>query len=210
MKHISAPARIFLLLTILWMIALGVPELVYGRLELHLFLNGFHWPFADSLFKYQTHFGSGYAPVVLAVVLLFIKVRWALFIGLANAITALVVQSAKHDLFSHMDRPTALLPDQLHLPPGVEFYAHNSFPSGHSATAFCVGMSLMLIAKDSKWALPAILFFCLTSFTRVYLSQHFSGDVAIGSMIGTVCAILGFVIMNRIKISRLDRSILHK
>ncbi|MFT4524627.1 MAG: membrane-associated phospholipid phosphatase [Bacteroidia bacterium] len=208
MKHIAAPARIFLLLTILWMITLGTAELVYGRHDLHLLINGYHWPFADSFFRYLTHFGSGFAPLILAVSLLFVKIRWALFVGLANGLASLIVQSAKHGLFSHMKRPTALLSEQLHLPPGIDFHAHNSFPSGHSATAFCLGMCLMLIAKDSKWALPAGILFSLTAFSRVYLSQHFSGDVAVGSMIGTLCALLAFWIMNRINVSRLDKGIL--
>lgn len=210
MKHIAAPARIFLLLTTLWMVTLGIAELIYGRHELHLFLNTYHWPITDSFFRYITHFGSGFAPLILAVSLLFVKVKWALFVGIANGLASLIVQSAKHGMFSNMKRPTALLSEHLHLPPGVDFHSYNSFPSGHSATAFCLGMCLMLITKDRKWALPAIIFFSLTAFSRVYLSQHFCGDVAVGSMIGILCALLGFIIMNRVNVHRLDKAILDR
>ena len=210
MNHIAPPARIFFIVTILWMLTLGTAELIHGRQDLHILINGYHWSFADSFFRYLTHFGSGFMPLTLAVSLLFVKIRWALFVGLANGLASLIVQAAKHGFFSHMKRPTAIITEQLHLPPGIEFHAHNSFPSGHSATAFCVGMCLMLIAKGSKWALPAAIFFSLTAFSRVYLSQHFTGDIAVGSMIGTLCALLGFSIVNRVNISSLDIGLLGK
>ncbi|MFT5920550.1 MAG: membrane-associated phospholipid phosphatase, partial [Granulosicoccus sp.] len=204
-NQIGQPALIFLLFSIFWSIALGLAELWIGRNELHLTLNQLHWPIADSFFQYLTHLGSGLVPTIVAVALLFSNLRWALTIGIANAFTSIIVQSAKHGLFSHMKRPTALLSDQLYLPPNIDFHAHNSFPSGHSATAFCLGMCLLFMTTNRKLAIPVFFLFALTAYSRVYLSQHFTGDVAVGSIIGTGCALVGFFAVNRLKYDRLEK-----
>lgn len=210
MKNLNPSARIFLVLTILWFITLGLAELIYGRLELHLMLNNFHCPFADGFFKYLTHFGSGFGPVILGGLLLFVNVRWALFIGISNSLTGVIIQLLKKSVFSDMMRPTAILDGQLHLPAGVDFHAHHSFPSGHSATAFCLGMGLALIIHDRKWTLPIFLLFSLTAFSRIYLSQHFAGDVAVGSMIGALIALGVWIWSKRFNYPWLDKGIMKK
>lgn len=64
---------------------------------------------------------------------------------------------------------------------------HFSFPSGHSITAFAVGVPLALFYPP---LLPALLF-CAVSVaaSRVVLGMHFLSDVAAGSLIG---AVLGY------------------
>jgi membrane-associated phospholipid phosphatase len=64
-----------------------------------------------------------------------------------------------------------------------------SFPSGHSATAFA-GAWLFSRYFPKQWG----LFYAVASlvaFSRVYLGDHYPGDVVAGSSLGTLFAMLG-------------------
>lgn len=64
--------------------------------------------------------------------------------------------------------------------------ANNSFPSGHTATAFNNATLLFLEYKDSNiwFASSGFLFATVTGALRVANNRHWSGDVAAGAGIG--------------------------
>jgi PAP2 superfamily len=64
--------------------------------------------------------------------------------------------------------------------------ANNSFPSGHTATAFNNATLLFLEYKDSNiwYASSGFLFATATGALRVANNRHWSGDVAAGAGIG--------------------------
>lgn len=64
-----------------------------------------------------------------------------------------------------------------------------SFPSAHTASAFC---SAAFIQKRYGWkvGLPAYVLAAYTGWTRVYAKKHYSWDVLAGAVIGTGCAYL--------------------
>lgn len=70
--------------------------------------------------------------------------------------------------------------------------ALNSFPSGHTATAFNNAMINYLEFKDSnKWyAYSGFLFATATGVLRVANNKHFPGDVAAGAGIGMATALV--------------------
>lgn len=61
---------------------------------------------------------------------------------------------------------------------------HNSFPSGHALTIFCVAV-IISAALPSFWPLWFLIATAL-GFTRALLTAHFLSDVFIGAGIGTV------------------------
>jgi membrane-associated phospholipid phosphatase len=61
---------------------------------------------------------------------------------------------------------------------------HNSFPSGHALTIFCVAV-IASAAMPSFWPLWFLIAAGL-GFTRALLTAHFLSDVFIGAGIGTV------------------------
>ena len=66
-------------------------------------------------------------------------------------------------------------------------YLVNSFPSGHSATAFSIFLSLGLIFR--KYLNLFLLFAFLVAFSRVAIGVHYLSDVTIGSLIGALSTI---------------------
>lgn len=195
-ENYSRSTLSFLLLSILWIVGLALLELIAGRLELHSSINQFHTEFLDPLMVALTHLGSGWTFVIATFLLIFVQVRWAVIMLLANLISSGIAQGLKKLVFSDMMRPSAIIPD-LHLVEGLEMHAHHTFPSGHSATIFTIGLVMAFGIQNKKLSWTFFVLCAIIAFTRVYLSQHFLGDVAFGSLIGILSALLAKSILDR-------------
>lgn len=154
-----------------------------------IWLNQFHQPFADFFFKYITHLGDGLFCILLSLIfLLFKKYNNALLIFLAFALSGVLSQFFKKIIFPDILRPIAYLGEQanLKLVEGVEVYTNNSFPSGHTATAFATFLMLTLIIKKNNWGFIFFFLALFVAISRIYLVQHFFIDVYAGAWLGTL------------------------
>ena len=86
-------------------------------------------------------------------------------------------------------RPYTELPDYVLL---VKQLTDFSFPSGHTTAAFETAFGVALLGK--KQAICAYIFAVLMAFSRMYLYLHYPTDVLAGAIIGTLCAVLAYVI----------------
>jgi len=184
----------YMLIVFLVIFIMGVLfSAIYGRTGTHLFINSFHSDFADWIMKIWTWAGDGLVMLGVSVILLFRKVRYGLTLLSSFLLSSMVVQVLKNTVFRGMPRPVKYFEGSgidLHLIQGLEYHLFNSFPSGHSATAFALFFGLAFLCKNRFLKTLFFIFATGTAFSRVYLSQHFLADAVFGALIGVLCAIV--------------------
>jgi membrane-associated phospholipid phosphatase len=86
---------------------------------------------------------------------------------------------------------------QYHIIKGLDIHSYNSFPSGHTTSAFALfGMLALLDERKGRgWFFLVIA--AMTGYSRVYLFQHFVEDAYVGSIIGTVSTVVVYLLMYR-------------
>jgi undecaprenyl-diphosphatase len=132
-------------------------------------------------------------PVFVALVVVWLL--WGLargspddWMGAVTAVLAAGLALAANLLISHFwirPRPFADHPGAVHV-----LLAHNadaSFPSDHAAAGFAVAVVLLRYHRRLGWA--AIGGAALMCFARVYVGEHYPGDVLAGAAIGTVAGV---------------------
>jgi membrane-associated phospholipid phosphatase len=98
------------------------------------------------------------------------------------------VQILKRIVFADYPRPAGYFQDtvQLHLVEGVRLLYGHSFPSGHSASAFALFLTLSVLSRNRFIQVISFVLACAVAYSRVYLSQHFLSDILAGSLIGVI------------------------
>jgi membrane-associated phospholipid phosphatase len=136
----------------------------------------------------------------IGVILLFTRIRSGLMVLLTLALSGLIAQLLKKQIFYEALRPGFFFKgmDGFHQVPGVELHLLHSFPSGHATTAFALFFLLALINQNKGLQIFFLIAALIAAFSRVYLSQHFLSDVLAGSAIGMFSASIIFLLMNKL------------
>lgn len=71
-----------------------------------------------------------------------------------------------------------------------------SFPSGHTLASFEAATVLML--RERKFGIPALLLAILIAFSRLYLYVHYPTDVLCGLVLGVIFGIIACVLVDRL------------
>lgn len=181
-----------LLVSLALSLVVGLFLLMYGKTQSFLIINGAHSPAADIFFKYCTFLGDGLIYVPLLAYCAFFNHRFFVPVVLSIVICTFLTHFLKRVIFPHDLRPISLEGHDfvIHKINAVHINRKNSFPSGHTATAFSTALLLATVLRKSFWAfmLPFIPF--LVGYSRVYLAQHFVTDVLAGMLIGIITAVL--------------------
>lgn len=82
----------------------------------------------------------------------------------------------------------------LHLVDGITVHTYNSFPSGHTATAFAFALLIAVLVPSTLLTLVCVAAALLVGYTRIYLGQHFPIDVAGGMIVAAVSITLSVFI----------------
>ena len=173
---------------------------IFGHSQSFLIINDYHNSFGDFFFKYITHLGDGIIFPVLIIIIMFLKLRWSLYFLLASFLTLLFMYITKQLLFHGVLRPTAFFEnlENLYLVNDIEIHRSNSFPSGHTTTAFAIFTLLILITKNNYLKFTFASLAIIVAHSRVYLSQHFLIDVLIGATFGLIIALVSRLLIDKI------------
>lgn len=180
-KHCS-----FLIPFFIFLIGAFIIEANYSKADLFLLTNKYHSPFFDHFFMWVTWLGDGKVVLLVSLCLLMVKYRYGVLALLSFGYSAIVTQVLKR-LFE-APRPSCYFEGKcdIRVIPGYEIHTWNSFPSGHSASAFTLAVVLMHILPYRFRAVIIFPLALIAIFSRIYLSQHFFQDVVAGSILGTV------------------------
>lgn len=130
----------------------------------------------------------------LAFIFLFVKRKMTLVFVVGGLLTLVITHFFKKIIFKGVPRPAEFLGlENLHLINGVKMAFWNSFPSGHTMTAFTIFAILCLYFRKCVSQYVWLLLAIIAGVSRVYLSQHFLMDIFVGSILGIV---IGFVRMS--------------
>ncbi len=149
--------------------------------------------FADWFFPLITKLGDAgiFWILAAAVMLIFPKTRkTGAMMGLALVFGLIVCNLTLKPLIARI-RPydvntgIALIVDRMH-----DF----SFPSGHTTASF--EGAVVLLLRDKRLGIPAMVLAVLIAFSRLYLYVHFPTDVLAGAVLGTLFAFLAVWIVD--------------
>lgn len=214
MKQLLFNNRYFLLPYLLFLASFIVFAFSFTKIEMHIWANQINSPFFDIFFKYATHLGDGSLIAVLALVLLFVKYRYALAFLIGSLLTSGIVHLFKRLLLEEMYRPSKYFElfetYQLYLIEGVTLRSLQSFPSGHTSTSFNVFLMLALLTKNNYLKLGYFIMAAVVAYSRVYLSQHFFIDIIAGSFIATVTMLVVYYWVNTWNRKWIESSVLTK
>jgi membrane-associated phospholipid phosphatase len=150
----------FLLLFCLFLAAGAWLLLTYTKAQLVLAVNGHYYPLGDAIMPYWTDWGDGATAVIIVVALIVFarmrngfaqSIRYGLLGGLVFAIPSLLSLVIKVKFFDNEPRPAtyfAATPWVLHHIDGVRMWLVDSFPSGHTITAFSMALLFLYLLAE--------------------------------------------------------------
>ena len=207
MRQLLQRNSIFLSLSLILLIVLGLALLCVPKGELHLLLCDRHTPARDIFYRYYTQVAEWFPYMLCVAILLFGRLGDGLFASACQAFAALTTQIIKHILVA--PRPLTWfaehMPDvQLPLAEGVRMNYWLSFPSGHTTSFFALAFAASILLSARLPRIPNIfvqlvlvLLAALGGYSRIYLSQHFTADVFGGALVGCTITIICYAIFSR-------------
>jgi membrane-associated phospholipid phosphatase len=189
-KIVIKQIRRFLILYLILLLVCLTIKLFYSRETIYFTVNNFHSDLTDYIAPYITDLGEGWTIIFISAVWALFNFRGAFLLATSYGVTSIIAQILK-PIF-HAPRPELYFAGQLsriHFVKGVDMLRYNSFPSGHTVTAFSAAVVATYLVKNKSWGYVFLLIAILVGFSRMYLSEHFFEDVTAGSIFGVFITI---------------------
>ena len=196
-KHLNIAMGISLALAL----CLLSTSLVFSREHIFLWLNHDFGKVADQCFLYLTFLAEGWMWIPYFLLVFGWFKKDALIVLINFLLSTILTQIPKQLFWPNISRPIAsgINLNDIHTVPGVEMHSWNSFPSGHTATAFTIYfVTVYLFPKN--WLVAIGFFYALAcGYSRVYLGQHFPLDAGGGILVGITSILLSLFIRKKIR-----------
>lgn len=180
--------RAFFVTYLLLLTAVGTLMVLYTKEQLIRFVNEHNSLIGDALFPYLTYLGDGGFVIVVGVLILIVNRRAGWLILASFAISGLISLFLKWVVFPERLRPLRYFEHsnwQYHLIKDLHINEYNSFPSGHTTSAFALYSMLVFLWRRKAWGWLGTLLGAIAGYSRVYLFQHFVEDAFAGALLGT-------------------------
>lgn len=179
-----------LILSIIGLCLISLSFFYYNTKDLTFWILEHHNNNIRSIFKVLTFLGDGAFIIPLAIIIFFRnRALSALMIStyLFSGLIAQIFKRSFQYLRPSKDEDIRTILEQLALNLD-EFAKYNSFPSGHTTSAFAMAFILFFNWNNPKlkWILPILAI--IAGFSRVYLIQHYFADIFFGTIIGIISA----------------------
>lgn len=186
MKDLLNQHRYFFVPYLIFLVVTGGALLLIKRGDEVIFIDSHHTPFFDAFFFYVTKLAEAPAFIMVLLLILFGGFGNGIIVALAYGVVAGVVQFLKLVVFEDQIRPALYFSNAvpLHYVNGLDNALYHSFPSGHTAIAFTLGLSLCFVTRNKVASFFFFILALLVGLSRIYLLQHFMRDVFAGSLIG--------------------------
>jgi len=157
-------------------------------------------PFWDTAMIVLTDLGDTH---VMLWIILLVNLPWWMQVGRKNpeavnlywvvfaivVVLATVIAQGLKSIVGALRPASVLPPESLHILGNTLNY--NSFPSGHTVTAF-VGMCTLLPIIPASWRWFALTLAASIGFSRVGMGAHWPIDVAAGAFLGIVASMVSW------------------
>lgn len=193
---------LFFTLFFIWLIVLALLQLFFSPTELMFWVNTHHSPALDVFFEYTTLLGED--GIWLGVLLVYLYQYFIQKKPVKNQAIMLIIIWISKGILSvslknifNLPRPMEVYEKTgraIHVIQGLEIHHWQSFPSGHTFTAFALAAFFILVARNNLAGFLWLGLAMLVGYSRVYLFQHFPRDVFAGSVLG-LTLVLGIVLL---------------
>lgn len=186
----------YFLFTVLSLVLL----LTFSKAGSFLLLNTWHYTWANNFFRVYTFLGDGIFSLLLVLFFLLRK-KYRLTINLLTAflLSGLVSQVFKNLIYSPRPRMFFLQNQYDYFIGGVSLSNASGFPSGHTASAFAAATILTLFSLNKRYTPYFLLAAVMVGYSRIYLAQHFLGDVVAGAFVGVAFALISYWLIQVIR-----------
>jgi membrane-associated phospholipid phosphatase len=189
-KDVFRQVRLFFILYLIVLCGCLIIKILYSKEQIYFAVNAHYSDWADFMAPYFTDLGLGWTTIIIAACLALFSYRKGFLLATAYAVTSITAQIIKHIVGA--DRPKLYFHAQLsriHFVKGLYIDMHDSFPSGHTVTAFSTALVLTYFSKNKKWGVLYFIIAIMIAYSRMYLSEHFFEDVIAGSIFGVFLTI---------------------
>ena len=205
MLKILTNNRLFFIVFLIWVVFGAVLQLLFTPTEIMFWINRHHNSLSDSFFRYVTLLGEDTVWLGFLSYFAFekyvkgIENNQVIKVLLISWLSKVLVSVSLKNIFNY-PRPIEVYQHSsqaIHLVDGVTMHHWQSFPSGHTMTAFAFACVLLFVGDKKYLTIIALLVAMLVGYSRMYLFQHFPRDVFAGSVLGVGVTVIIFILSNK-------------